>query len=56
MLLRDFLQADGGFARNGDRCLTEHDSLRVSEPHPEGDTLGTETGRACLATADAWNV
>ena len=55
VLLAAYRKPDGGFARNRDRCLTEHNSIRVSKPYPEGDTLGTRTSLECLACADGWN-
>jgi hypothetical protein len=54
-LLASYRKPDGGFARDRDRCIAEHNSIRVSQPLPEGDTLGTETSLECLAYADAWN-
>jgi hypothetical protein len=49
-----FLKADGGFAFCGDRCLAVHHSVRLSDPFPEGDMLGTMMCLNCLQYADGW--
>ena len=54
-LLAHYGKPDGGFAFNGDHCLTAHNSIRTSDPLPEGDMLGTTMSMRCLSYADAWN-
>ncbi len=58
--LADFLMAnyrrdDGAFAFNGAHCTPVHHSIRLSDPLPISDTIGTSMCLRCLAYADAWN-
>ncbi len=54
-LLTAYRQQDGGFAFNREHCLAVHHSVRVSEPLPESDMLGTSMCLRCLKHIDEWN-
>ncbi len=59
MLVRCFLEnyrkTDGAFAFARAFCLPAHHSIRISDPLPISDMLGTYMSLQCLAHADEWN-
>jgi hypothetical protein len=54
-LLARYQHEDGGFARKGALCMTEHNSIRVGPALPEGDMLGARMCLECFVYADEWN-
>ena len=53
-LLAHHLKPDGAFSFTPDRCLTVHNSIRVSDPWPESDTVGTPMALEVVRMNDAW--
>jgi len=53
-LLADYRKPDGAFSFTAEACLTVHNSIRVSEPLPESDALGTPMCLECVAINEAW--
>lgn len=54
-LLKEHRKPDGGFSFNTTHCVTEHNSIRISDKYAESDTHGTVMCLKCLAYADEWN-
>ena len=54
-LLKRHRKKDGGFSFYPDRCLTIHNSIRISDKHVVSDSLGTSMCILCLMYADEWN-
>ncbi len=55
ILLQIYRKKDGGFAFQGETCLTVHHSIRLMhEPRPVSDMLGTIMCLQCLAYYDEW--
>ena len=53
-LCRVHRRRDGGFSFHSDQCIQVHNSVRVSEPLPESDTVGTSMSLRCLRYAHTW--
>lgn len=54
-LLSEYRKNDNGFTFCGEHCWPVHHSIRISEPLPEGDIMGTFMSLNCLQYADEWN-
>lgn len=54
ILIAKYRKPDGGFTRNGDKCMTEHNSIRVGPALVEGDMLGTKFCLECFDYLDEW--
>lgn len=53
-LLAQHLKPDGAFSFTPEHCLTTHNSMRVSDPYPESDTIGTPMALEVVRISDAW--
>ena len=53
-LCRVHRRDDGGFSFHSDHCIEVHNSVRVSDPLPESDTIGTSMSLRCLRYAAVW--
>jgi hypothetical protein len=53
-LLKYHRKEDGGFSFIREHCLVRHNSIIISEPKKESDTLGTYMSLQCLKYADNW--
>jgi hypothetical protein len=53
-LLDAYRKPDGAFSFTAGSCLPMHNSIRVSDPRPESDVLGTVMALETLHITDAW--
>jgi hypothetical protein len=53
-LCRSHRKKDGGFSFFKDHCLAVHDSIRVSDPLPESDMVGSFMAFECLRYTEKW--
>jgi hypothetical protein len=53
-LMKEHRKSDGAFSFEPGHCIAIHDSIRISDPLPESDMIGTLMCMDCLRFAEAW--